>query len=57
MDIEEYPNSKQEDCCMTQQEVAEALGLSRSRVSEIETIAIDKFKTRLFRNYTKEDLL
>ena len=57
MDIEEYPNSKQEDCCMTQQEVAEALGLSRSRVSEIETIAINKFKTKLFRNYTKEDLL
>lgn len=40
---------------MSQQEVAILLGVSRSRVSEIESRALLKFKTILLRRYKAED--
>jgi predicted XRE-type DNA-binding protein len=40
---------------MSQQEVAILLGVSRSRVSEIESRALLKFKTILLRRYKEED--
>lgn len=40
---------------MSQQEVAILLGVSRSRVSEIESRALLKFKTILLRRYKSED--
>jgi len=43
---------------MTQHEVAEAMGISRSQVDTIEKLAIRKLRSILFRkNYTKEDFL
>jgi DNA-directed RNA polymerase sigma subunit (sigma70/sigma32) len=40
---------------LSQQEVAILLGVSRSRVSEIESRALLKFKTILLRRYKEED--
>jgi len=40
---------------LSQQEVAILLGVSRSRVSEIESRALLKFKTILLRRYKAED--
>ena len=40
---------------LSQQEVAFLLGVSRSRVSEIESRALLKFKTILLRRYKEED--
>lgn len=46
----ESNNSRnQNDCVMTQQEVAEAIGISRVAVYQIETRAIEKFKIELRR--------
>lgn len=43
---------------MTQHEVAEAMGISRSQVDTIEKLAIRKLRSILLRkNYTKEDFL
>jgi predicted XRE-type DNA-binding protein len=41
---------------MSQQEVAEVLGMSRSRVSEVEKKALRKFKYFLLKKYKEEDL-
>jgi predicted XRE-type DNA-binding protein len=41
---------------MSQQEVAEVLGMSRSRVSELEKKALMKFKYYLLKKYKEEDL-
>lgn len=41
---------------MSQQEVADVLGMSRSRVSEVEKKALRKFKYFLLRKHKKEDL-
>jgi len=41
---------------MSQQEVADVLGMSRSRVSELEKKALRKFKYYLLKKYRKEDL-
>jgi len=41
---------------MSQQEVAEVLGMSRSRVSELEKKALRKFKYYLLKKYKEEDL-
>jgi biotin operon repressor len=37
---------------MSQQEVADELGISRSRVSEIESMALRKFQIRLLSRYS-----
>ena len=42
---------------MTQQEVAEALGMKRQTVNNIEKVALRKIKNKLARKYKKEDLL
>ena len=42
---------------MTQQEVADALGMKRQTVNNIEKVALRKVKNRLARKYKKEDLL
>ena len=41
---------------MSQQEVADVLGMSRSRVSEVEKKALRKFKYFLLRKYKEGDL-
>ena len=41
---------------MSQQEVADVLGMSRSRVSEVEKKALRKFKYYLLKKYKEEDL-
>jgi len=41
---------------MSQQEVADVLGMSRSRVSELEKKALRKFKYYLLKKYKEEDL-
>ena len=41
---------------MTQQEVADELGMSRSRVSEVEKKALRKFKYFLLKKHKKEDV-
>ena len=42
---------------MSQQEVADELGLSRSRVSEIESMALRKFKYHLLKKYSLGDVI
>jgi len=42
---------------MTQQEVADALGMKRQTVNNIEKIALRKVKNKLNRLYKKEDLI
>jgi DNA-directed RNA polymerase sigma subunit (sigma70/sigma32) len=42
---------------MTQEEVAEVLGMKRQQVNNIEKLALRKIKNRLARKYKKEDLL
>ena len=52
-DYEEYvPVPQNNEGHMSQQEVADELGLSRSRVSEIETMALRKFQLRLLSRYS-----
>ena len=41
---------------MSQQEVADVLGVSRTRVSELEKKALRKFKYFLLNKYKEEDL-
>ena len=41
---------------MSQQEVADVLGMSRSRVSEVEKKALRKFKYFLLKKYKEGDL-
>lgn len=41
---------------MSQQEVADKLGISRSRVSEVEKKALRKFKYYLLKKYKREDV-
>jgi DNA-binding XRE family transcriptional regulator len=42
---------------MTQEEVAEALGIKRQAVNNIEKLALRKLKYIIARKYTKEDLI
>lgn len=42
---------------MTQEEVAEALGIKRQAVDNIEKLALRKLKYIIARKYTKEDLI
>jgi len=42
---------------MTQEEVAEALGIKRQAVNNIEKLALRKLKYIITRKYTKDDLL
>ena len=52
-DYEEYvPVPQNNEGHMSQQEVANELGLSRSRVSEIENMALRKFQLRLLSRYS-----
>ena len=56
---DEKPTGKQpqnNEGYMTQQEVAEVLGMSTSRVSEVEKKALRKFKYYLLKKYKEEDL-
>lgn len=51
-------SKNQSDCVMTQTEVAEAIGISRVAVYQIETRAIEKFKRELRRrNINALDLI
>jgi predicted XRE-type DNA-binding protein len=57
-DYDDYvPEPQNNENYMSQQEVADELGISRSRVSEIETIAINKFKSRLLNRYALGDVI
>lgn len=51
--LEKLPQNNENH--LSQQEVAILLGVSRSRVSEIESRALLKFKTILLRRYKAED--
>jgi len=52
-DYDDYvPESQNNENYMSQQEVADELGLSRSRVSEIESMALRKFQLRLLSRYS-----
>jgi len=52
-DYEEYiPAPQNNEGHMSQQEVANELGLSRSRVSEIESMALRKFNYHLLKKYS-----
>jgi DNA-directed RNA polymerase specialized sigma subunit len=42
---------------MTQQEVADAMQLSRAQINVIEKLALRKLKSRLSKMYKKDDLL
>ena len=42
---------------MTQEEVAEALGMKRQTVNNIEKLALRKLKSRISKLYKKDDLL
>ena len=58
-DEDEEPTGKQSqnnEGYMTQQEVADELGMSRSRVSEVEKKALRKFKYFLLKKHKKEDV-
>jgi DNA-directed RNA polymerase sigma subunit (sigma70/sigma32) len=62
MQKKESPQSKKEDTQerldgMTQQEVADALQLSRLQVINIEQKAMRKLKSMVARKFRKEDLL
>ena len=52
-DYDDYlPEPQNTEHYMSQQEVADELGLSRSRVSEIESMALRKFQLRLLSRYS-----
>ena len=52
-DYDDYvPEPQNNENYMSQQEVADELGISRSRVSEIESMALRKFKLRLLSRYS-----
>jgi len=52
-DYDDYvPEVQNNENYMSQQEVADELGLSRSRVSEIESMALRKFQLRLLSRYS-----
>ena len=51
--LEKLPQNNENH--LSQQEVAILLGVSRSRVSEIESRALLKFKTILLRRHKEED--
>jgi hypothetical protein len=56
---EDMPKSKlprNDEGHMSQEEVAEILGMSRSRVSEVEKKALRKFKYFLLKKYKREDI-
>lgn len=58
-DEDKEPTGKQpqnNEGYMTQQEVADELGMSRSRVSEVEKKALRKFKYFLLKKHKKEDV-
>ena len=58
-DEDDEPTGKQpqnNEGYMTQQEVADELGMSRSRVSEVEKKALRKFKYFLLKKHKKEDV-
>jgi DNA-directed RNA polymerase sigma subunit (sigma70/sigma32) len=57
-DYDDYvPESQNNENYMSQQEVADELGLSRSRVSEIESMALRKFKYHLLKKYSLGDVI
>lgn len=57
-DYEEYvPATQNNEGHMSQQEVANKLGISRSRVSEIESMALRKFKYHLLKKYSLGDVI
>ena len=52
-DYDDYaPEPQNNESYMSQQEVADELGISRSRVSEIESMALRKFQLRLLSRYS-----
>ena len=52
-DYDDYvPVPQNNESFMSQQEVADELGISRSRVSEIESMALRKFQIRLLSRYS-----
>ena len=52
-DYDDYvPEPQNNENYMSQQEVADELGISRSRVSEIENMALRKFQRRLLSRYS-----
>ena len=58
-EVYEEPKSKvpqNNEGHMSQQEVADVLGMSRTRVSEVEKKALRKFKYFLLKKYKEEDL-
>jgi DNA-directed RNA polymerase sigma subunit (sigma70/sigma32) len=56
-DEEEEKQPQNNEAYMSQQDVADVLGRSRNRISEIEKKALEKFKYHLFRKYKKKDVL
>jgi DNA-directed RNA polymerase sigma subunit (sigma70/sigma32) len=57
-DYDDYlPEPQNNENYMSQQEVADELGLSRSRVSEIESMALRKFKYHLLKKYSLGDVI
>ena len=57
-DYDDYlPEPQNNENYMSQQEVADELGLSRSRVSEIESMALRKFKYYLLKKYSLGDVI
>jgi DNA-directed RNA polymerase sigma subunit (sigma70/sigma32) len=57
-DYDDYvPEPQNNENYMSQQEVADELGISRSRVSEIESMALRKFKYHLLKKYSLGDVI
>ena len=57
-DYDDYvPEPQNNENYMSQQEVADELGISRSRVSEIENMALRKFKYHLLKKYSLGDVI
>ena len=56
-DFQERKQPQNNEGFMTQQEVAEALGLSRHTINKVEQKALRKFKFHLLKKYLKEDVV
>jgi predicted XRE-type DNA-binding protein len=55
-DMPKNKSPRNDEGHMSQEEVAEILGMSRSRVSEVEKKALRKFKYFLLKKYKREDI-